>query len=108
MAEYVELEELMRYQPRRGYYDEEHINEQFLNGVESVLKYAKDIAVVDIEPVIYGMWIWNEDEYEYECSVCHQTFDYDKTYDLFDHDFQAANYCPYCGAKMLQGHEVDR
>lgn len=58
----------------------------------------------DVEPVRHGRWIWHEESFDYECSDCHCRFDYNKTYELFDHGFQFANYCPNCGAKMdLEG-----
>ena len=58
------------------------------------------IPAADISPVVYGEWIWHEEEFEYECSVCHCRFDYNHTFEIFDHGFQYANYCPNCGAKM--------
>lgn len=57
------------------------------------------------EPVRHGRWLWHEESFDYECSDCHCRFDYNKTYELFDHGFQFANYCPYCGAKMDGGAE---
>lgn len=54
----------------------------------------------------HGHWIWNEDEWNYQCSVCKEKFDYSKTYELFDHGFQMADYCPCCGAKMEGVKEV--
>lgn len=56
-----------------------------------------------LEPARHGHWIWHEGEFQYECSACKMRFDYDKTYELFDHGFQTANYCPYCGARMDGG-----
>jgi hypothetical protein len=47
-----------------------------------------------------GKWLWSEKNYTYSCSVCHCDFDYCLMYDLFDHGFQYAAYCPNCGAKM--------
>lgn len=55
---------------------------------------------VEFAPVKSGKWVWNKNNFEYKCSACEMTFDYDKTYELFDHGFMLANYCPYCGAKM--------
>ena len=51
-----------------------------------------------------GRWIWSEEEWGYTCSACRVKFDYDKTYELFDHGFMLANYCPNCGARM-EGEE---
>ena len=55
---------------------------------------------VDAEPVKHGRWEWSEDNWWHRCTACGVTFDYDKTYELFDHGFQLANYCPNCGARM--------
>ena len=52
----------------------------------------------------YGMWVWHDDEFEYECTACGCRFDYYRTNGIFDRHFEYANFCPYCGAKMLQGH----
>ena len=58
------------------------------------------VPAEDVRPVVRGEWIWEENEWQYRCSVCRITFDYDKTYELFDHDYQYANFCPNCGADM--------
>lgn len=52
-----------------------------------------------------GRWIWSEEEWGYRCSACRVKFDYDKTYELFDHGFMLANYCPNCGARMEETDE---
>lgn len=57
----------------------------------------------DVAPVVHGRWIWHEEEFEYECSACHCRFDYNHTFEIFDHGFQYANWCPNCGAKMDGG-----
>lgn len=68
-----------------------------------VLSWA--IKEMNAEPVRHGHWIWNEDEWNHQCSVCKERFDYSKTYELFDHGFQMANYCPCCGARMDGGKD---
>ena len=65
------------------------------------------VPAADVAPVVYGHWIWHEEEFEYECSVCHCRFDYNHTFEIFDHGFQYANYCPNCGAKMDGGADND-
>ena len=70
---------------------------------EAVWKSAralKKIPAADVVPVVHGHWIWHEEAFEYECSACHCRFDYNHMFELFDHGFQYANYCPNCGAKM--------
>ena len=67
-------------------------------------EYAADrmneIPAADVQPVVRGQWIWEENEWQYRCSACRITCDYDKTYELFDHGYQYANFCPNCGAEM--------
>ena len=67
---------------------------------------ADVFAAIDAQPavdavqVVHGHWIWHEDSFEYECSACKCRFDYNHTFELFDHGYQYANYCPNCGAQM--------
>lgn len=63
----------------------------------------ESVPAADVVPVVHGHWIWHEEEFEYECSACHCRFDYNHTFEIFDHGFQYANYCPHCGAKMDGG-----
>ena len=62
-----------------------------------------EMPAADVATVVHGRWVWREDDFEFECSACKCGFDYNKTYELFDHGFQFANYCPNCGAKMDGG-----
>ena len=70
---------------------------------QDVQDFLDNIPTADVTPVVHGHWIWHEEEFEYECSVCHCRFDYNHTFEIFDHGFQYANYCPNCGAKMNGG-----
>ena len=77
---------------------------------EAVWKSARElkkIPAADVTPVVHGHWIWHEEEFEYECSACHCRFDYNHTFEIFDHGFQYANHCPNCGAKMDGGADND-
>lgn len=67
----------------------------------------KALPAADVAPVVHGHWIWHEEEFEYECSACHCRFDYNHTFEIFDHGFQYANHCPVCGAKMDGGADND-
>lgn len=71
--------------------------------VEAILK----TPATDVVPVVHGRWIWHEEEFEYECSACHCRFDYNPTFENFEHGFHYANWCPYCGAKMDGGVDND-
>ena len=64
----------------------------------ALYKYIDDSPPADVKPVVRGEWIWEEASWGYRCSVCQIMFDYDKTYQMFDHGF--ANFCPNCGAAM--------
>ena len=63
------------------------------------------IPAADVQPVVRGEWIWEENEWQYRCSACRITFDYDKTYELFDHGYQYANFCPNCGADTRKAND---
>jgi DNA-directed RNA polymerase subunit RPC12/RpoP len=69
----------------------------------AVTEFVKDELTAADAPAKYGKWEWHESDYEYECSACGCRFDYNHTFELFDHDFEYANYCPNCGAKMIGG-----
>lgn len=66
----------------------------------TVEQVIDSIPPVDVKPVVRGEWIWEEASWGYRCSACRIMFDYDKTYELFDHGYQFANFCPHCGADM--------
>lgn len=70
-------------------------------GIHKALKCLEECQnVSDVAPVVHGHWIGHEEEFEYECSACHCRFDYNYTFEIFDHGFHYENYCPVCGAKM--------
>jgi len=58
-----------------------------------------------IEGVRNGRWIWDGENWWHKCTACGMVFDYDATYELFDHGYQYANFCPNCGAKIGGGHD---
>lgn len=51
MAEYIERETLMKFPIRRDHCDNEHANEHFINGIETVMEYAENLPAADVEPV---------------------------------------------------------
>lgn len=73
------------------------------NAVFEALARIRYLPAADVEPVRHGGWIWEEEAERYRCSSCRISYDYDKTYELFDHGFQFASFCPSCGAKMDRG-----
>lgn len=96
MARYVDIEcdAVTEVLPRRAFKTKQDIQD-----------FLDNIPTVDVVPVRHGHWIWHEEEFEYECSACHYRFDYNHTFEIFDHGFQYANYCPNCGAKMDGGED---
>ena len=57
-----------------------------------------DIPSADVAPVRHGRWI-SINEYPYErCSICGETHDTVRCLD---------NYCPNCGAHMMDGDADD-
>ena len=88
----------------------EYIDKQaFLDHMKGTSRYfdvkfdIENFPNADVAPVVHGRWVWHEEEFEYECSACHCRFDYNRTFELFDHGFQYADYCPHCGAEMDGG-----
>ena len=60
-----------------------------------------NVPAADAEQVKCGRWLWQEgEEPSYRCSVCDCAFDYGHMFELFDHGFARASYCPNCGARM--------
>lgn len=81
--------------------------EDYAHGLREAANYIENSPTLDVAPVRHGMWIWHEDDFEYECSACACRFDYNHTFGMFDHGFEYAIYCSNCGAKMDAGQEDD-
>lgn len=88
MKEYIEKEELLK-------------KIKWASTPEECIMTVRKMITADVVPKRYGKWEWHEDEFEYECSSCGCRFDYTHTYELFDHGFEYANYCPNCGSQMI-------
>ena len=70
----------------------------YANGWNAAIKMLdnclKDIPAADVAPLRHGRWIFDAENYEWNCSECHDwpidgSADDERTY-----------YCPNCGAKM--------
>lgn len=86
MAEYIDrksvLDELCRDNCERTY-----------DGTCHNCRMTETIAnfpAADVAPVVHGWWIFNDDWWEFRCSLCGSHVGNIKKY----------NYCPNCGAKM--------
>lgn len=95
MAEYIDREGLMKFPIRRDHCDKAHANEHFINGIETVMEYAKKLPAADVAPVVHGRWeIVDGTKTRRICSKCGWDVpEYGKFY----------SYCPNCGAKMDGG-----
>lgn len=72
--------------------------EEWMLQAADAIEKLMALTSADVKPVVRGEWIWEEASWGYRCSACQIMFDYDKTYQMFDHGF--ANFCPNCGAEM--------
>ena len=77
--------------------------ELFQSEWEEIEEAINAAPTADVVPVVHGKWIWHKEEFEHECSACYCRFDYNPTFENFEHGFHYANWCPYCGAKMDGG-----
>ena len=102
MAEYIEREAALNWmyeliEARRAWTSDARGE---IQGLNAAICAIEDIPAADVVPVRHGRWVWDEESWWHKCSACGMTFGYDGTYELFDHGFQLANYCPNCGARM--------
>lgn len=97
MAEYIEREALLSYPIRRDNYDTKNSNIYFINGIESVLEYAKSLPPADVREVKHGKWErcfedWRKQIEGDKCSVC--------GFKHYGRSIRHYHYCPNCGAKI--------
>lgn len=67
---------------------------QTVVSVNDVLKAIDESDTIDAVPVVHGKWIFDAENYEWNCSEC-QDWPIDGS-----SDEDRTNYCPNCGAKM--------
>lgn len=86
MAEYIDrksvLDELCRDNCERTY-----------DGTCHNCRMTETIAnfpAADVAPVVHGWWIFNDDWWDFRCSLCGS----------YVGNIKKLNYCPNCGAKM--------
>lgn len=114
MADFIDREILMKFPIRRDHCDNEHANEHFINGIETVMEYAENLPTADVEPVRHGRWkpVFDaeafrgdpeavaEDEITgYECSICGRTCAFTDG----NGEYVLPDVCLGCGSKMDGG-----
>ena len=104
MAEYIAREVLLAQLRAMESYN---VSPMYRRGYDDCVATVLNAPAADVVPVVHGHWIWHEEEFEYECSACHCRFGYNHMFELFDHGFQYANWCPNCGSKMDGGADND-
>ena len=100
MAEYIDREGLMKFPIRRDHCDKAHANEHFINGIETVMEYAKNLPAADVAPVVHGRWAHLGGD-EWCCSVCGFVITTEGSWDK-----PTKEYCEDCGAKMDGGGDT--
>ena len=98
MAEYINMETIMKFPIRKDHCDKEHANGHFINGIESVLEYVENLPAADVAPVRHGHWCW--DGRFRACSICGSYVEFTETLGA-----SHWKYCPHCGAKMYGGED---
>ena len=68
---------------------------EFLSGIATAISEVEAAHAVDAVPVRRGKWIFNDDWWEFRCSVCQGAIGNIKKY----------KFCPHCGAKMDGGND---
>lgn len=93
MADYIKREDALDIVA-----DNNVTGEITLNRYDKIIDGIYDIPSADVAPVRHGRWI-SINEYPYErCSICGETHDTVRCLD---------NYCPNCGAHMMDGDADD-
>lgn len=82
MAEYIDREKL-----RDALYDADAIT---MRGVAILNRFP----AADVEPVVHGMWIWDDEGYH--CSECFYHA-YGETGEVLSGNW---HFCPNCGARL--------
>lgn len=59
-------------------------------GLERALGIVEDCPTADVAQVAHGWWIFNDDWWDFRCSLCGSHVG----------NIKKLNYCPNCGAKM--------
>lgn len=101
MAKYIDADELFKkinghLTPLKDEY--EKIAVGYNEGVTDALQEVAHSIAADVQEVRHGRWEWNnKDEYFYSCSNCgHEA--YGNTAEIASGFY---NYCPRCGALMV-------
>ncbi len=64
----------------------------------SVTSFIEAVRIWNRRQEMIATWeTKDEEEYQWECSICHETFDFDYPWSIYS----TLRYCPNCGARML-------
>ena len=93
IAEYIKKETAIKY---------------LLNDAPEQVGYSREDAAdcirymdaVDVAPVRHGRWVLDEKRYVVYCSECSEPVSY---YPNIKDVLEENQYCPHCGAKMMEG-----
>lgn len=85
MSRYIDAERLLK--ALNCFKNDEHRNEQFLNGIRTAISQVEWQPTADVEEVKHGEWL--ENGANYKCSYCGNTEPY-----------CTDAYCRMCGTKM--------
>lgn len=73
----------------------------------ATLMRLNEAPTIEAEPVKHGRWLKTQEPLGWrdvdcvECSVCHDSWIVDEDFEFAD--FGDWDYCPSCGAKMMEG-----
>lgn len=108
MAEYIKKSDVLAYPIWHQSYDKANGNAHFISGVESVIEYVEGLPTADVtevrharweecdlvEPCAHGFGTVRHPNAGLKCTNCVHVFDKKLLWEN--------NYCPNCGALMLE------
>ena len=81
------------------------------DAISRATKALESLPAADVEPVKRGRWIYNIESGECVCSACGEnalSFKIDTLYDVDLYETCLTDYCPNCGARMVEEVKHER
>ena len=105
MDEYVLKEDILKYLEKKSSIEISNnsvIGKDISRAIDVLYCDIDNMTSADVQPVKYGRWIcefYNDvfDVYQADCSVCKK-----ESTDKYDKVSESYEYCPHCGAKMIE------